>query len=150
MSLYGPTFHVTPVDLCIIFQCNLYISCIISCGNKIVSNCFLEYLVKWNVPLITVLPKFFATWLGEVELACVSIGCQPLGHVTSWMRVAVPAPRGVDVCVWERSCRRSRCWPLCVDGSSAGYAYKRKYPNKAISVAHQCKRLETETLNLIT
>ena len=23
MSLYGPTFHVTPFDLCIIFQCNL-------------------------------------------------------------------------------------------------------------------------------
>ena len=42
MSLYGPTFHVTPVDLRIIlfiFQCNLYISCIMSCGNKIVSNC---------------------------------------------------------------------------------------------------------------
>ena len=36
MSLYGPTFHVTPVDVCIIFQCNLYISCIMSCGNKIV------------------------------------------------------------------------------------------------------------------
>ena len=33
MSLYGPTFHVSPVDLCIIFQCNLYISCIMSCGN---------------------------------------------------------------------------------------------------------------------
>ena len=32
MSLYGPTFHVTPVDLCIIFKCNLYISCIMSCG----------------------------------------------------------------------------------------------------------------------
>ena len=41
MSLYGPTFHVTRVDLCIMFQCNLYISCIMSCGNKIVSNCFL-------------------------------------------------------------------------------------------------------------
>ena len=42
MSLYGPTFHVTPVDLCIIFQCNLYISCIMhmSCRNKIVLNCF--------------------------------------------------------------------------------------------------------------
>ena len=40
MSLYGPTFHVTPVDLCIIFQCNLYISCIMSCWNKIVSCCF--------------------------------------------------------------------------------------------------------------
>ena len=43
MSLYGPTiptFHVTPVDLCIILKCNLYISCIMSCGNKIVSNCF--------------------------------------------------------------------------------------------------------------
>ena len=41
MSLYGPTFHVTPVDLCVIFQCNLYnyISSIKSCVNKIVSNC---------------------------------------------------------------------------------------------------------------
>ena len=38
MSLYGPTFHVTPVELCIIFQCNLYISRIMSCGNKIVSG----------------------------------------------------------------------------------------------------------------
>ena len=24
MSLYGPTFQVTPVDLCVIFQCNIY------------------------------------------------------------------------------------------------------------------------------
>ena len=24
MSLYGPTFHVSAVDLCIIFQCNIY------------------------------------------------------------------------------------------------------------------------------
>ena len=40
MNLYGPTFHVAPVDLCIRFQCNLYISCIMSCGNKIVPNCF--------------------------------------------------------------------------------------------------------------
>ena len=40
VSLYGPTFHVTPVYLCIIFQCSLYISCIMSCGNKIVSVCF--------------------------------------------------------------------------------------------------------------
>ena len=40
MSLYGPTFHVTPVDLGIIFQCKLYISCIMSCGNKHVSTCF--------------------------------------------------------------------------------------------------------------
>ena len=40
MSFYGPTFHVTPVDLCIIFQCNLYISCIMFCGNKIVSKLF--------------------------------------------------------------------------------------------------------------
>ena len=40
MSLYGHTFDVTPVDLCIIFQCNLYISYIMSFGNKIVSNCF--------------------------------------------------------------------------------------------------------------
>ena len=38
MSIYGPTFHVTPVDLCIIFQCNLYVSCNMSCGNKIVSK----------------------------------------------------------------------------------------------------------------
>ena len=30
MSLYGPTFHITPVDLGIIFQCTLYVSCIMS------------------------------------------------------------------------------------------------------------------------
>ena len=36
MSLYGPTFYVTPVDLCIIFQCNIS-CCIMACGNKIVS-----------------------------------------------------------------------------------------------------------------
>ena len=40
VTLYGHTFHVPPVDLCVIFQCNSYISCIMSCGNKIVSNCF--------------------------------------------------------------------------------------------------------------
>ena len=40
MSIYGHAFHVTPVDLCIIFQRKLYISCIMSRGNKIVSNCF--------------------------------------------------------------------------------------------------------------
>ena len=43
---FGPTFHVTPVDLCIIFQCNLYISCIMSCGNKIVSNCLKNCFVS--------------------------------------------------------------------------------------------------------
>ena len=38
MSLYGPAFYVTRVDLCIIFQCNLYISCIMSmmsCEKKL-------------------------------------------------------------------------------------------------------------------
>ena len=49
MSLYGPTFHVTPVDLCIIFQCNLYISCIMFCGNKIVSNFNIEALDLHNI-----------------------------------------------------------------------------------------------------
>ena len=34
MSSYGPTFNVTPVDLCIIVECNLYISCkTIATGN---------------------------------------------------------------------------------------------------------------------
>ena len=44
MSLYGPTFHVTPVDLCIIFQYNLYVypvSCLMEIKLfQIVSNCF--------------------------------------------------------------------------------------------------------------
>ena len=44
MSLYGPTFHVTPVDLCINFQRNLYIylvSCLVEIKLfQIVSNCF--------------------------------------------------------------------------------------------------------------
>ena len=39
MNFYVPTFHVTPADFCIIFQCNLYISCAMSCFNKTVSNC---------------------------------------------------------------------------------------------------------------
>ena len=34
------TFHVTPIDLCIIFQCNLYISCIMSCGKKCLKKLF--------------------------------------------------------------------------------------------------------------
>ena len=44
MSLYGPRFHVTPVDLGVIFQCNLYIypvSCLVEIKLfQIVSNCF--------------------------------------------------------------------------------------------------------------
>ena len=40
LSLYRPTFHVTPVDFCIIFQCNLYLSCTMSRENKIVSKLF--------------------------------------------------------------------------------------------------------------
>ena len=31
MSLYWPTNHI---DLCIIAQCKLFISCIMSCGNE--------------------------------------------------------------------------------------------------------------------
>ena len=46
MSLYGPTFHVTPVDLCIKLQCNLYIYCIMSCGNKIVSKTVSKFTKK--------------------------------------------------------------------------------------------------------
>ena len=48
MSLYGPTFHVTPVYLFIILKCNLYISYIMSCGNKKNKNCFkqLQYVVQ--------------------------------------------------------------------------------------------------------
>ena len=41
MSLYGPTFHVTPVNLCIIFQSNIYIypvSCLVEI--KLFQNCF--------------------------------------------------------------------------------------------------------------
>ena len=41
MSLNGPTFHVTPVYLCIIFQCNLYISCN---RGRVDDLSFFEYL----------------------------------------------------------------------------------------------------------
>ena len=40
MSLDGPTFHVTPVDLGIIFQCKLYVTCIMSCEKKTKSELF--------------------------------------------------------------------------------------------------------------
>ena len=52
MSLYGHTFHVTIVDLCIIFKCSLYISCIMSCGNKIVSKLFRISMVSDNKKLL--------------------------------------------------------------------------------------------------
>ena len=38
MSSYGPTFHVTPVDLCIIFECYLYISCIIDLRSAFITT----------------------------------------------------------------------------------------------------------------
>ena len=49
-QLYGPTFHVTPVDLCILFQCNIYIlyyAIFMSCGNKIVF-CFKLFQIYLN------------------------------------------------------------------------------------------------------
>ena len=42
MSLYGPTFYFTPVD-CIIFQCNLYKFCIVSCEINFQIVLFLTY-----------------------------------------------------------------------------------------------------------
>ena len=56
MSLYGPTFHVTPIDFCIIFQCNLYIypvSCLVEIKlfqivSKIVLNCFKSFQIVSN------------------------------------------------------------------------------------------------------
>ena len=47
MSLHGPTFHVTPVDLCIIFQCNLYIypvSCLVEIKLFQVYLYFFKYI----------------------------------------------------------------------------------------------------------
>ena len=59
MSLYGPTFHVTPVDLCIILQCKLYISCVMSCGNKIVSNCFILFIFTVGGCTLKYINKFY-------------------------------------------------------------------------------------------
>ena len=39
MSLYGTTLLATPIYLCIVFQCRLNISCIMSCGNKLILTC---------------------------------------------------------------------------------------------------------------
>ena len=64
MSLYGPKFHFTPVDLCIIFQCNLYISCIVSCGIKIVSNClYLALLASLSQSINNYGTRLFALYL---------------------------------------------------------------------------------------
>ena len=35
MSLYGPTLYVTPINLCIVFQCKLNKSGIMPSGNKL-------------------------------------------------------------------------------------------------------------------
>ena len=36
-SLYGPTFHATPIDSRIVFQYKLYMSCVMFFGNKLQS-----------------------------------------------------------------------------------------------------------------
>ena len=49
MSLYWPKFHVTPVDLCIIFQCNLYI-CPVSCLVEIKLFQIISSEHQWFLP----------------------------------------------------------------------------------------------------
>ena len=51
MSLYCPTLLATPVDLCIVFQCKLNISCIMSCGNKLIVTCISvdRLLLPYNI-----------------------------------------------------------------------------------------------------
>ena len=39
MSFPGPTLHANLINLCFVFQCKLNISCIMSCGNKLVLTC---------------------------------------------------------------------------------------------------------------
>ena len=93
MSLYGPTFHITPVDLCIIFHCNLYISCIMSCGNKIisiVSNCCIlpsAYSLKKdsikfepinnNLRTLIILVAFFSPCYNCINM---TISLEPIEH----------------------------------------------------------------------
>ena len=48
-TLYGPTFHVTPVDLCTTFQCNLYNLYAVSCLVEI--NCLKLFQIDSVKPL---------------------------------------------------------------------------------------------------
>ena len=43
MSLNGPTIHDSTIDLCIIFQCKIYTSIIMSCENNLVT-CIMFYM----------------------------------------------------------------------------------------------------------
>ena len=106
--LYGPIFHVTPVDLCIIFQCNLYISCIMSCGNKlfqIVSSCTYCGLRQWWSELVNaaIQPAETATqpfsqasqpWPADFELQPIGCGRPPAAAdngvregISNWLSV---------------------------------------------------------------
>ena len=60
MSLYGPTFHVTPVNLCIIFECNLYIyiypvSCLVEI--RLFQNCFKLFNIE-NIIIILIINNY--------------------------------------------------------------------------------------------
>ena len=77
ISLYGLAFHVTPVDLCIIFQYNLYIyiSCIMSCANKIVPNYFLgetNTLQKFSLVRCRVIHWVLRRFSLEIQLRSLS------------------------------------------------------------------------------
>ena len=92
MSLYGPTFHVTPVDLCIIFQCNL--SCIMSCRNKIVSNCFNCFKLFQLFQIVL--------WALEVLWCLYWHSFGQTGHSTLWRMVV-----GVNWLPLCQECRRA-------------------------------------------
>ena len=84
-SLYVPTFYVTPVDFFIILECNLYISCVMSCGNKIAFNYYIKFiyawksttkcihaqLIAWNVRLISDVSNIYTDTLIYTDKWCV-------------------------------------------------------------------------------
>ena len=51
MNSYGPTLHDTRTDLCIVFQCNLDKSCIMSWGKNVYKSIYLYNIKNLNMKI---------------------------------------------------------------------------------------------------
>ena len=107
MNLYEPIFYATHIDLCTIFQCKIYISCIKFCENKLVKP---GNLLTWSIILKSAdQVDVFDRAIGKVigRLVPTTVLCSKSGD-KQWFDAS--CQRAYDAkqtvyCAWCRACR---------------------------------------------
>ena len=123
MSLYEPTFHVTPV-IYVLYSNETYISCIMSCGNEIVSNRMIGYglyistLILFNTYLLrchhnsallhmlnSPLPHLFEHLLALVDIFSINISTSYSVSVpyTPFRLISWSSPHSMTKCLMVSS-----------------------------------------------